>query len=51
MYSHHKGCGGEIIEDYSKTYDYDSEQGEETQIPAYRCGVCGEEIYGDMQVE
>lgn len=42
----HRGCGGEIISDYNKMYDYEGQK-----IPALRCGECGVEILGDPDIE
>lgn len=40
----HLGCGGDIVEDWSTTYDYDGEK-----CPALRCKKCGKEILGDAE--
>jgi hypothetical protein len=41
----HVGCGGEVIEDPSITYEYES-----SFFPAYRCKRCGAKILGDSQI-
>lgn len=41
----HLGCGGEIQEDWSKTYEYEG-----VKVPSYRCTKCHEEILGDAQI-
>jgi hypothetical protein len=51
----HKGCGGEVYLDPSKTYDYEveDEKGKPytTQVPAHRCRKCKQEITGDIEIE
>lgn len=47
----HRDCGGEIILDESKTYDYELDNGVMTEVPAWRCRKCGKEILGDAEIE
>lgn len=42
----HKGCGGTIREDYTKTYEYEG-----VPVPAYFCTKCGVEVTGDAMIE
>ena len=41
----HVGCGGEVKEDWSKTYAYEG-----CAVPAFRCVKCGNEILGDKEI-
>lgn len=47
----HAGCGGQIEEDWSKTYEYDgNDNGKPEKFPAFRCSRCSKEIVGDAQI-
>ena len=47
----HKNCGGDIIENWSKTYSYEREDGSIEVHPSYICLKCGREIFGDIDIE
>lgn len=49
----HKGCGGTVEEDWSVTYEYDSnEDGRKPEsFPSYVCQKCKKEILGDAEAE
>ena len=47
----HKDCGGDIEEDWSKRYEYDTDDDHIERHPALRCKKCGEEVIGDSQIE
>lgn len=47
----HRGCGGLIVEDWSKTYPYTTDNGLTFHQPSYRCRLCATEIVGDPEIE
>lgn len=48
----HRGCGGQIAEDPTVTFDYEpGDGGVVVQVPAVFCARCGEHIEGDAQID
>jgi len=46
----HRGCGGEFVEDWSKTYEYEHDDGTLEIVPSYICSRCGEEGIGGIDM-
>ena len=47
----HVGCGGEVTENWTTTYEYESDDGTKSTYPQYICKRCMLEILGDRQIE
>lgn len=50
----HDGCGGEVWEDPSGAgYHFTGEEAKQfgAFVPCFICAKCGQEIYGDAQIE
>ena len=48
----HRGCGGDIVEDWEHTYEYDvGQEGTPVKVPSYWCQKCKKEILGDPEME
>jgi hypothetical protein len=50
MMMFHKGCGGVLVPNMDKLYEYVTEDGVSAKFPAIFCDLCKKEILGDREI-